>query len=226
MKPVPIVRAARGGLTGRRVQAIVIGLVVFCSTAATTLALGLLVDSNAPFSRAFAAQHGADVTATVSGASPAQLAATAQLPGVTASAGPFPETSVSVTAQVTPTIHVSSGHEKATPVAVHQELTLVGRSSPGGAVDDLTLKAGHWPTGPGQVVLSSQTGLQLGIGSQVTVTGVPGSPKLTVVGIATSATGTAQGWVTPGEIAALHAAGRRKCRRCCTASPAPRRPPR
>jgi putative ABC transport system permease protein len=56
-------------------------------------------------------------------------------------------------------------------------------------------------------VLSSQSGLQVGLGSQITVTGVPGSPKLTVVGIATSATGTAQGWVTPGEIAALHAAG-------------------
>jgi putative ABC transport system permease protein len=51
------------------VQAIVIGLVVFCSTAAATLALGLLADSNAPFNHAFAAQHGADVTATVTSAS-------------------------------------------------------------------------------------------------------------------------------------------------------------
>ena len=76
MKPIPIVRAARGGLSGRRVQAIVIGLVVFCSTAAATLALGLLVDSSAPYNRAFAAQHGADVTATVSDnvLLPAQLA--------------------------------------------------------------------------------------------------------------------------------------------------------
>ena len=37
-----------GGLAGRRVQAMVIGLVVLVSTAASTLALGLLVDSNAP----------------------------------------------------------------------------------------------------------------------------------------------------------------------------------
>jgi len=207
MKKIPVVRAARGGLSGRRVQAIVIGLVVFASVAAATLALGLLVDSSAPFNHAFAAQRGADVTATVSGASGTQLAATTRLPGVTASAGPFAEASVSVTAQVTPTIHVSSGHEKSTPTTVNQELTLVGRSSPGGPVDDLTLKAGHWPDGPGQVVLSSQAGLPLGVGSQVTVTGLAGSPKLTVVGIATSVTGTAQGWVTPGEIAALHAAG-------------------
>jgi putative ABC transport system permease protein len=207
MKPIPIVRAARGGLSGRRVQAIVIGLVVFASTAASTLALGLLADSNAPFNHAFAAQHGADVTATVTGASPAQLAATTRLPGVTASAGPFPEASVSVTAQEFPSVHVSAHGQKSPPLTVHQGLTLVGRASPGGPVDDLTLTAGHWAQGPGQIVLSSQSGLQLGIGSQITVTGVPGSPKLTVVGIATSATGTAQGWVTPGEIAALHAAG-------------------
>jgi putative ABC transport system permease protein len=208
MKAIPIVRAMRGGLSGRRVQAIVISLVVFSSTAAATLALGLLADSSAPFDHAFAAQHGADVTATVTGASPAQLAATTRLPGVTASAGPFLQTTVSVTAQLTPSIHVSSGgHAKATPAAVHQQLTLVGRSSPGGRVDDLTLTAGHWSASPGQIVLFSQSGLPLGVGSQITVTGVPGSPKLTVVGIATSATGTAQGWVTPGEIAALHAGG-------------------
>ena len=40
----------------------VIGLVVLVSTAASTLALGLLVDSNAPFDHAFAAQRGSEVT--------------------------------------------------------------------------------------------------------------------------------------------------------------------
>ena len=58
MRAIPAVRAARSGLSGRRVQAIVIGLVVLVATAASTLALGLLVDSNAPFDHAFAAQHG------------------------------------------------------------------------------------------------------------------------------------------------------------------------
>jgi putative ABC transport system permease protein len=200
MNTLPAIRAARGGLSGRRVQAIVIGLVVGVSTAASTLALGTVVESNAPFDRAFAAQHGADVTATVSGASPAQLAAATHLRGVTASAGPFPEATVSATTQVT-----APGH---TPITLHTQLTLVGRSSPGGPVDDLTLTSGHWPTGPGQVVWSSSgPSLPLSIGSQVPVTGVAGSPTLTVVGTATSATGSAQGWVTPSEISALHAAG-------------------
>ncbi len=64
MKAIPAVRAARGGLSGRRVQTMVIGLVLLISTAASTLALGLLVDSNAPFDHAFAAQHGSEVTAS------------------------------------------------------------------------------------------------------------------------------------------------------------------
>ena len=45
-----------------------IGLVLLVSTAAATLALGLLADSNAPFDHAFAAQRGAHVTAVVNAA--------------------------------------------------------------------------------------------------------------------------------------------------------------
>lgn len=168
MKPVPVIRAARGGLSGRRVQAIVIGLVVGVSTAASTAALGMVVDSSAPFGHAFTVSHGADVTVTVTGASPTELAATTRLSGVTVSAGPFPETAASVTTQVSP------GHgKKGTPVTLHQQLTLVGRSSPGGPVDDLTLTSGNWPAGLGQVVLSGAPGgIGLGVGSQFTVTGV------------------------------------------------------
>jgi putative ABC transport system permease protein len=196
MKAIPAVRAARGGLSGRRVQAIVIGLVLLVATAASTLALGLLVDSNAPFDHAFAAQHGAEVTATAQ-ATTAQLAATAHLPGVTAAAGPFPETTVSVNIPVAGPIGGSGP-----PGIFHDVLDVVGRASPGGPVDDLTLTSGHWATQPGQVVL---TDISTALGTQITVTGVPGSPHLTVVGMATSITRTAQAWVAPAEVAALHA---------------------
>src|SRR5215470_9538163 len=95
-----VIRAARGGLGGRRLQAIIIGLVVLVATAASTLALGMLVDAHSPFDNAFAAQRGADVAVTVdtSVASAAQLANAAQVRGVTAVAGPF--TTASVTAQM------------------------------------------------------------------------------------------------------------------------------
>src|ERR1700722_741469 len=93
----PVARAVGGGLTRRKVQTLVIGLVLLVSTGACVLALGLIVDSNAPFDRAFAAQHGADVVATVDQAvaTPGQLAATARLPQVTAAAEPYPEAMIS-----------------------------------------------------------------------------------------------------------------------------------
>jgi putative ABC transport system permease protein len=203
MRAIPAVRAARGGLSGRRVQAVVIGVVLLVSTAASTLALGLLVDSNSPFDKAFAAQHGSEVTATAQ-ATTAQLAATAHLPGVTAAAGPFPETTV------TATIPVSSPPGQSGPPGggvFQTQLTVVGRPSPGGPVDDLTLESGHWPTQPDQVVLNNVRGPGEQIGTQITVTGVPGSPHLTIVGFATSITQTAQAWVLPSEVAALRAPG-------------------
>ena len=197
---MPAVRAARGGLAGRRVQAVVIGLVVLAATAASTLALGLLVDSSAPFDHAFTAQHGAQVAAQVdtSKASAARLAATTRLPGVTAASGPFPETTV--TAQIS-----TPGAAGALLVPV----TLTGRTSPGGPVDDLTLNSGRWARTTGEVVWAS-SGQGSGLvqpGTQITLSGVPGSPRLTVVGIATSVTRTAQAWVVPAEIAALGGSG-------------------
>jgi putative ABC transport system permease protein len=188
-----VIRAARGGLGGHRLQAVIIGLVVLAATAASTLALGMLVDAHSPFDHAFANQHGAHVSATVdtSVATPAQLAATTRLPGVTATASPFPE--VSITANIT-----QPGVSGSRPYP----LQIVGRSSPGGPVDDLTLDQGHWPQNDGQIVLS-RTAPTVGIGSIVTV----GSQKLTVVGIADSVTNTAQAWVLPSEIARLGRSG-------------------
>jgi putative ABC transport system permease protein len=183
-----VVRAARGGLGGRRLQAVIIGLVVLAATAASTLALGMLADSNSPFDHAFAAQHGADVTATAdtSLVTAAQLAATAHVPGVTAAAGPFAE--ATVTAKVTlPGI----------PGSNSTQMQVVGRASPGGPLDDLALQAGHWPASDSQIVLSGGGEL----GTTITV----GSQHLTVVGIANSVTNSADAWVLPSEIPALTA---------------------
>jgi putative ABC transport system permease protein len=197
MSAAPVLRAVPGGVTRRKAQTVVIGLVVLASTAAGTLAFGLLFDSNTPFQRAFAARHGSEVTAA-STASPAQLAATIRLAGVTAAAGPFPQTTVTATMNVPPPPGQSAT----------QQMTVVGRASPGGPVDDLTLISGHWATQPGQaVVLTDGQASRVGIGTQIIVTGVPGSPRLTVVGSATSITKTAQVWVAPAEIAALRAPG-------------------
>jgi putative ABC transport system permease protein len=191
--------ALRGGLAGRRVQALAIGLVLLASAAASTLAAGLLAASDAPFDHAFAVQHGADAALAVNAAkaTSAELAAAGRLAGVTAAAGPFAEATVSASAAVPDT-----------PGVMFQAFTLAGRSSPGGPVDDIVLSSGHWPTATGQVVVSRNladtgSGASVGLGVVITLPGVPGSPKLTVVGVGTSVTNTADGWVLPAQMTAL-----------------------
>jgi putative ABC transport system permease protein len=197
MNAAPVRRAVRGGLKRRRVQTLVIALVLLVSTGASVLAVGLIVDSSAPFDHAFAAQRGAHAEVTINSAraTPAELAATARLPVVTAAAGPFDEVSISP----------AQGGYPLGP------MTVVGRANPGGTVDDLTLQSGHWATQPGQIVIASDPApgqtLMLPLGSAISLTGKPGSPKLTVVGFANSVTSTAAGWVAPSEMAKLIAAG-------------------
>ena len=196
------VRTATGGMLRHKVQAFVIGMVLLVSTASATLGLALLAASNSPFTHAFAAQRGADVALTVNAAkaTSAELASTRSVRGVTAAAGPFAVATIQAQFQGQP----------------FGQLTLAGRSSPGGPVDDVVLNAGHWPDGPGQLVVNGTPGPGPGpgygpggpqLGSVIQVTGVPGKPSLTVVGFANSITSTADGWVTPGEMAALRAPG-------------------
>ncbi len=202
MRASPVLRAVRGGVTRRRVQTFVIGLVLLISTGASVLALSLVVDSSAPFDESFAAQHGAHLAVVLdqSRATPADLAATRKLPGVTGAAGPFAEANVA--------LHFSA---QSGPAGTLPPMTLVGRSTPGGQVDQVTLQSGHWAQGPGQMVLESNpaSDMQIGLplGAKLTVTSAPGQPVLTVVGLASSVTNTASGWVTPGEVARLRAPG-------------------
>src|ERR1039457_298284 len=137
MRSAPVGRAVRGGLTRKRVQTIVIGLVLLVSTGASVLALALAVDSSAPFDKSFSAQRGAHVMASIdsSRATSAQLAATARLPAALAAAGPFAE------ATVLPDLPGPNGSLP--------PLTLAGRPSAGGPVDDVTLQSGHWAQGAG-----------------------------------------------------------------------------
>jgi putative ABC transport system permease protein len=198
-RPGAVAVAARGGVTRRRATTVVISIVVLVSTAACVLALGLVVDSASPFDTAFAAQRGAHLAVTVdtSRATPAQLAATGRLPGVAALSGPFGEVTINPVVKGGP-----GGGGYNTP-----PLTLVGRPSPGGPLDHLVLVHGRWPQRPGEFVLSFGSQVGLWLGSQVTASGVPGSPVLTVVGVANSVGQTADGWVLPAEVAALRAPG-------------------
>jgi putative ABC transport system permease protein len=198
----PIASTAAGGLARRRVQTFMVGVALLISTFASVLAVALIVDSNSPFDKAFTAQHGAQLTATINAAraTPADLAATTRLPGVTTAAGPYPLAAISAT------VRAPQGGGL---IATQDPLLLVGRDSPGGALDDLKLTSGHWPQNDSQIVLSAVilggnvTGGSSPIGETITVTSAPGAPTLTVVGFADSVTQTADGWVLPGEIGRL-----------------------
>ncbi|KAA2252878.1 FtsX-like permease family protein [Solihabitans fulvus] len=196
----PLGRIVRSGVGRKRVQTVVMTLTTLLAVAASVLAAGLLVDSQAPFERAFAAQHGAQLTAQINGAtaSAAQIAATAHAPVVTASAGPYPVASLHPVA--------GSGADLPAGTALKQ-MTVVGRSGPASTVDSMTLASGTWASGPDQVVLRAGPGqgTDFTLGSHVTFPDAPGRPTLTVVGFANSVSDTADAWVTPAQLTALSA---------------------
>jgi putative ABC transport system permease protein len=131
-----------------------------------------------------------------------QLAATARLPGVAAAAGPFAETTIGRPG--TP-VTVRLGGSGGIPLA---PMTLAGRPSAGGPVDDITLVTGHWARQAGQIVLRfGYQGGHVPVGGWLTVTGLPGAPRLEVVGLAVSISGSADAWVVPAEIARLRPPG-------------------
>lgn len=185
-------RVVRSGVGRRRVQTVVIGLVVMIAVTAAVLGGSLMVASTTPFDRAFAQQQGAHLTAQFDGAktNAERLSASANATGVIAAAGPFQ------TAMITP-----AGNGPGRPIMV------VGRADPGGSVDAVTLTEGRWVTGPGEIVLHSDgrlpPGMQPRLGEVLRLPDLPGSPALTVVGMARSVSQTAGGWVAPEQIEAL-----------------------
>jgi len=64
MRTAPVARVVAAGLTRRWRPAVVVGLVLAISAAASLLAAALVVDVRGPFDYVFNTQHGAQVTAT------------------------------------------------------------------------------------------------------------------------------------------------------------------
>ena len=110
---------------------------------------------------------------------------------VTKAAGPYPEATISAEADG----------------MTFPGLTVEGRTSRTGALDDLTLNGGRWPTRPGQIALAVYAPVRASIGSKITITSLPGKPRLTVVGYAGSVVRDEDAWVVPSEITALRKAG-------------------
>lgn len=190
----PVWRVAVAAVRRRRFQSVVLGVVVLCSTVAIVVALGLLEAASAPFDRVFAEQRGAHVVAVYDRAtvSDDRLLRAAGNPAVEAVAGPFAQTVVTV---------ADTGH--GLPPG---PLTVVGRPGPGGPVDRVNLWAGHWATGPGQVVVNRPAAEEFFLDLLGTTVTLEGGQRLTVVGLASSVSRTSEAWVTPAQILAMRPA--------------------
>jgi putative ABC transport system permease protein len=173
-----------------------IGVIVALCTATMLVGLALLAAVSGPFDRTFAQLRGAHATVEFDSAKVTadQIAATAHAEGVVASAGPFP---MAVAAPKFANGRMPGGSWR-----------IAGRADPAGGVDDLKLTYGRWPTGPGEIAISTEFRFgprpDHGIGQTLTL---PEVGTVTVVGIAYSATQTASAWMLPAEVQKIGASG-------------------
>lgn len=191
-------RVARAAVRRRKLQTTVIGLVVMTSAMTLVIALGLLHSVSAPFDNAFSKQRGAHAVAVfdTGRSSDAQLKAAAGLPGVEAAAGPFGQAVVEL--KQDPEVRLLASPDGG-PV------TVVGRADPAGPVDRVNLWAGRWAERADEIVVNlPDEGLPPGAGSPTgsELTAADGS-TFTVVGLASSVSGTADAWVSPARMAEL-----------------------
>jgi hypothetical protein len=88
---------------------------------------------------------------------------------------------------------------------------VAGRASRSGPLDDITQATGRRPARQGQIDQSefAETRASVGQVTTVTVTSLPGKPKLTIVGFAflTAQDQTQDSWAVPAGITALERAG-------------------
>jgi putative ABC transport system permease protein len=186
-------RVARAAVRRRKLQTLIIGVVVMISTATIVLALGILATVDKPFDKAFARLQGAHLTVAYDSTkvTAAQLSATAQRPGVTAAAGPF------ATAVIEDPGFIGS---RPGPI------TVAGRAEQNGPVDRLALTSGRWLSGPGEIVVKQDPKVRCN-GGVCQVVGrtvkLPDGKTLTVVGVAQSITQSADAWVVPAQMTAL-----------------------
>jgi putative ABC transport system permease protein len=195
-------RVVRSGVGRRRVQTVVMTLTTLLAVAASVLAAGLVAASSTPFQHAFDRLHGAHLIASFDPikVTEAEVAATAHAAGVTAVAGPYRTVTLRPR---TASVHAPGGGGFSVPAGVDlPPITIAGRPGAGGAVDRLDIIQGRWPNKVGEIVWADGVA-PIQVGDQLSFPGAPGSPTLTVVGIARSISQSAQAWVLPEQLTAF-----------------------
>jgi putative ABC transport system permease protein len=226
----PVLHAASAGAARRLVQSGVVLAVLAVSAAAATLGLTLLTSANEGFHASVAAAHGAELAVTINASkvTAAGLVSTRRLAGVTGAAGPYPQATITITADRVSGAPFRRGQAPGGPSAqppagvslpggaTSQQITVVGRPRPTGGLNPVSTGraatgpaagGGGWPSRRGEIVLDQRYGIQAAPGSKLTVASAPGRPALTVTGDGDEAVPYDGGWVAPGEIPVLRASG-------------------
>jgi hypothetical protein len=204
MRHGTVLKMAAAGMARRLVQTAVVFVVLGTAATAAVVGLTLAATPTLAIQAVSARYHIADLAVTIDAAkaTSAQIAGTRTLPGVTGADG-YPATTVDIT------IPASPGYEGGVPVS--GPVTVVGRASRSGPLDDLTQKTGRWPARPGEIAMNdlSLTRGSVGLVTTATVTSVPGKPKLTIVGFASLPVqdNTQDTWALPSQVTALEKAG-------------------
>ena len=200
-----VLKAALAGATRRLTQTVVIFVVLAMATTAALVGLILATYPTRAFQAVSARYHTADLAVTIDATkvTSAQLARTHHLPGVTEAVG-YPATTVSITVPLPPKYR-DEGPAGGT-------ITVVGRASKAGPLDEIIETHGRWFTRLGEMDQNELSGRVAPLGLMITgtVTSLAGKPKLTIVGTARlggTQDDTQEAWSLPGQIAALEKAG-------------------
>jgi putative ABC transport system permease protein len=185
-----------GDLRRRRLQAVVLAIVIVLASGTITLGLTLLQTSRDPWERAFEAQRGAHLQVRYDSrkVSRADVERTPALIGASAWAGPW----------IAGGITYELGKRKFAPMTA-------GRDSPEAPVEVIRLAAGRWVQGPGEMVITRSFAelFDVHLGDRLTALASLDRPSLLVVGEAidmdggSAETTTPWVWVTDAQARAL-----------------------
>src|SRR5260370_14486865 len=177
-----------------RLQAVVVFVIAALAITVGSMGGTLLVQTSSPYDRAFADLAGPHLIAVFDAqkVNQSQVAATASLPGVAATAGPW----------------------TAAPVPFEKNktkfaLAVLGRDDPDGTLDREQVVLGRWIQGAGEIVVtrSFAVGNEIAVGDRLTWLATPSKPVLTVVGeVGDGDPNRTRGWVSSGVAASLVAA--------------------
>jgi putative ABC transport system permease protein len=156
-------------LRRRRLQAVVIFVTTLLAVITGTMTLTLISQTRDSFQAAFEAQKGAHLqVAFDSRVDSGAIVGSPSLIGAAASGGPYHATDMEFQA---------SGHKYL--------VTTVGRDDPNGAVEQLRITDGHWPSSGREIALTRSFAdlNHISIGDRLKVLSVPKGPVLSVAGL-------------------------------------------